>query len=415
MAVSTTPLKQLFSKHFDFTPSLKLAKDIIKWRTLYENRDTHSDALNTPLLGVFRLKFLPSDAEALFGILSINRVEFANIIKQSSVNTDFMVASDPYNLLVTWACHKFYNSNIPRNIREEACISMFFMLLVKFFSGFVGHMLPHGANQEIMEATIDSLSDKYDIRHKETCTWKLVMLARAKELISQTNIHFNALKNYTPDQKVTYLLTDTQTRLRTKLKWIIQEYHKMKEKGKTIAITNLTDDDANGDKIVREIKNNYDTMITSVTNKCLNINQFIKTDYIKIACAKSANVEPDKLRQLLVKFSALATLQYQKHKQEEIDKLGNYRGYQILIRNLIQRTYRACVVDKVNLKSKLAILEKACNLYRSSRINDTEILKIKASVDAMVTDADISRREATNASLKISFIVYIMLMTFDTD
>lgn len=415
MAASVTPLKQLFSSHCDFDPTLKLAKEIIKWRTLYENRDTHADALNTPLLGVFRLKFLPKDSDALFGILGINKTDFATVIKQSSVNTDFIVASDPYNLLITWACYKFFNSNLPRNIKEEVCISLFFMLLVKFFSSFVGHMLPHGATQEVMEATIDSLSDKYDIRHKETCTWKLVMLARAKELIAQNNIHFVVLKSYTPDNRVTYLLTDTQTRLRTKLKWIIQEYHKMKEKGRAILSTSMTTDDANGEKIIREMKNNYDTMITSVTNKCLNINQFIKTDYVKIACAKSANVEPDKLRQLLVKFSALATLQYQKHKQEEIDKLGNYRGYQILIRNLIQRTYRACIVDKVNLKSKLAILEKACNLYRSSRVNDQEILKIKASVDAMVADADISRREATNASLKISFIVYIMLMTFDTD
>lgn len=415
MAVSVTPLKQLFQKHFDFTPTPKLAKDIIKWRTLYEMRDSHSDALNTPLLGVFRMKFVPSDADALFSILGINRNDFANIIKQSSVNTDFIVASDSFNLLVTWAVHKFYNSNIPSNLRNEACVSMLFMLLIKFFAGFVGHMLPHGAKQEVMEATIDSLSDKFDIRHKETCTWKLVMLARANELLASGNIHFGAVKNYTPDNRVTYLLTDTQTRIRTKLKWIIQEYHKMNEKNKAILSSSMVTDDAEGDKILREVKNNYDTMITSVCNKCLNINQFIKTDYVKIACAKSTNVEPDKFRQLLVKFSTLATLQYQKHNQEEVDKLGNYRGYQILIRNLIQRTYRACILDKVKLNSKLAILEKACNLYRSSRVNDQEILKVKASVDALVTDADISRREATNASLKISFIVYIMLMTFDID
>ena len=72
-------------------------------------------------------------------------------------------------------------------------------------------------------------------------------------------------------------------------------------------------------------------------------------------------------------------------------------------------------MDKVNLKSKVAILMKASNLYRSSRISDPEILKIKSSVDAFVLDSKISKRESTLASLKIAFIVYIILLTFDLD
>lgn len=415
MAANVVPLKQLFTKHFDFVPSSKLVKDLVKWRVLYENRDQHAEALNSPLLGVFRMKFLSKDSDALFDMLGANRTEMDQIIEQSSVNTKFIVASDAFNLLTVWAAYKFWNANLPKNLKEEACTTLFYMLQIKFFSSFVNHMLPHGARQPVMEATIDSLSDKFDIKKAGTNTWKLLMMARARELIDPSNIHFGILKTFTTDERVTYAITDTQTRIRTKTLLVIKEYHDTLKKGRAITESSITDDTLEGDKIIKELKNNYDSMITSVSNRVLNVNQFIKSDFIKIACSQSANAKEDMLRQLLIKFSTISTYQYQKHKQEDVDKQGNYKGYLILIRNLIQVTYRSCILDKVDLKSKLAILKAAVNLYSSSRIVDENVLKVKSSVDAMVTDSRISKRPATNVSLKISFIVYIILMTFDLD
>ena len=415
-AASTPPLKQLFTAHFDFTPTQSIANNIIRWRTLFETRDSHAEALNTPLLGVFKMKFLPRDSDALFDILSIDRTEFSSIIKQSSVNTDFIVASDPFNILTVWAAHKFFNANLPKTVRENAMESLLFMLLVKFFASFVGHVFPYGAKRDVMEATIDSLSDKFDIKRPATGTWKLIMLARTHELVSTSNnIHLNAIKTFSTDDRVTYMITDTQTRIRTKIKNIMVEYYKMEKSGKTIGDSSLVETDKEGDKSVKALQNTFDAMTTSVCNRVLNINQFIRTDYMKIAASKTSNVRIDMLRQLLLKFSTLATFQYRQHKEEEIDKLGNYVGYAILIRNLIQRTYRACIMDKVKMTSRLAILDKASDLYRSSRVSDPEILKIKASFDSMVEKAKLSSRPATNVSLKIALIIYLILLTFDMD
>lgn len=416
MSTNVTPLKQLFAAKHDFVPTTKMARDIARWRTLFETRGEHPEVLNTPLLAVNKMRFLPKDADALFDIIGISVSEFTETIEHSSINTDYIVASNPYNLAIVWAVHKFYNSNLPRNVREDTCVTLFFMLLVKFFSSVVGHLFPHGADKAIMEATIDSLSDKYDIKHKDTNTWKLLMLARAKELIQTNNIHFNTIKTFMDDTRVTYVLTDTQTRLRTKLVNVSLEYYRLHAEGKAIRDSELTDDDKeSGDKRIKELVNNFDAMTTSVTNRALNVNQFVKNDYLKLSCKQTSNVKVEMLRELLYKFSTLATYQYQNHKSEEIDKQGNYKGYVILIKNLIQRTYRACIMDKVNLKSKIAILMKTSNLYRSSRISDPEILKIKSSVDAFVADSKISKRESTLASLKIAFIVYIILLTFDLD
>lgn len=408
------PLKQLFTAEHDFTPTANMVKEIVKWRTLYENRGEHAEALNTPLLGCNVIKFLPRDSDALFDILGVNKNDFQSTIRRSSLNQSFIVATDPFNLLVTWAVHKFYNSNMPQNLRNEACMSLFYMMLIRFFSSFVNHMLPHGANRGIMEATIDSLSDKFDIKHADTGTWKLVMMSRATELLDPKNIHCNTIKTFIGDQKITYLITDTQTRIRTKVKLVILEYHKMKESGKTSVDTTLIEEI--GDKTdVKGLENSYDSMISSVCNRVLNVNQFIRNDFLKIACSTTTNIRSDMLRELLIKFSTLATYQYAHHKQEDTDSRGRYRGYMILIRNMVQRTYRACIMKKVKMTSKLAILQEVINLYKASRVSDPEILKVKESVEAFVLDTKMSSRDSTRASLKIAFIIYLMLLTFDLD
>ena len=55
------------------------------------------------------------------------------------------------------------------------------------------------------------------------------------------------------------------------------------------------------------------------------------------------------------------------------------------------------------------------NLYRSSRVSDPIVVKIKDSVSNFIDSTKLSSREATNASLKIGFIMYIILLSFDID
>ena len=121
------------------------------------------------------------------------------------------------------------------------------------------------------------------------------------------------------------------------------------------------------------------------------------------------------MRNALVRISTIASYQYKKHKQEDIDKNGNYVGYLVLVRNLIQAVYRQCVLDKVNLRSKLAILDKATNLFKSSRVAEPSIVKVKSSVERLIIETGVTRRPATVASLKIAVAIYLILLTFDLD
>ncbi len=415
--MAAQPLKTLFAEYAPVVDR-RTAEELIKWRLLYENRGTNADALNTPMLGVYDIGFFASDNQALFDILGVNRDEFRACIKMSSINNSFKVASDEYNLLTVWAAHHYINSDLPSNIKDKAVQAMFFMLLAKFFSSLVRHHFPHKAKQEIMEATIDSLSDKYDIKHEETSTWKLVLEERAKELSSSVrNIHWMTLKTFQPDKKIVYILSDLQTRIRMKIRSIATVYYDMVARGNSIGSTSIVGSDPEGEKTIKELANSFDAMIANVCNKVINTQRFLDSNYIKIVSKMVPNVREDVMRTLLMQYSAAATLQYQRRKQDELspDK-KRFLGYRILITNIVQRTYRACIMDKkVNLKSRYDILMKTSDVYRSSRVSDPIILKIKDSVEWFVRGTRLSNRDATIASLKIAFIMYIILHTFTSD
>lgn len=410
------PLKNLFSK-FDITPNRKTAEQIIRWKLMYETRDTHPDALNTPLLGCAKIGFFNKDTNALFDILGVDKDEFKNAIKTSSVDPNYHVASDEFNLLTVYAAHKYFTSSLPQKLREDVTKALFFMMLVKFFSSIMRHYLPYGAtNPGAMEATIDALSDKFDIKHKETSTWKLMMEVRAEEMITPNNIHWNALHNFTPDAKVVYIITDLQTRLRSKVQLVIAEYFEMMHNEREIRDTTLVGTDLDGKTTIKELTNSFESMVASICNRVLNTQQFIRSDYIKICSKLVPNVREDLMRNMLMAFSSSATIQYQKKKGDSMSKDGKYyAGYHILIQNLIQSSYRDCIMKKVNMNSRYEILKNTLNMFRSSRIVDANVLKLKESVENVVIGKKFSSRDATNASLKIAFIAYIILMSFDCD
>jgi len=412
---SRPPLKQLFSS-FTFPVTPAVANEINRWCVLYSNRDTHPDALNTPLLGTSKLGFYTRDTQALFDILGIDRMDFKRTIRMSSIPSHFQVATDEFNLLVVWASYLFANSKLPKSVKENTITSLYFMLLVKFFSSLIRHYFPYGANKGTMEATIDSLTDKFDIKHEETSTWKLIMLKRAEEMNDPKNIHWHSMNNFLPDQKIIYILTDLQTRIRSKVKGVAEKYYEMVKAGRTIGDVDLTTTDKEGEKVIRELKTSFDGMISSICNRVINIQQFVREDFITITHQLIRNANADLMRNMLMQYSSLATVQYQK-KQQDIENANKtlFVGYHILIMNLIQRTYRRCIMEKVDLKNRAAILKKAVDLYSASRISDEVVLKVKNSIENFIIKGKFSSREATRASLKIAFVVYIILMSFDVD
>lgn len=410
-------LKQLLSDNFNISPTRKQADALIDHCIRYELRDDNPLAFNTPMLGVVFAHFLDRDQSAVFDIFNIDRYDFEKVVFScKSVNRDFKVRSDIYNILTVWLVYCFIKSDLPEKTKKDAGAILFRLLHYKFFTSIIKHNFPHKAREDVMQATIDGLSAKFEIKNPETPTWKEVLRVHSEELFDRSSIHYHSLQTFAPDDKVLYVISDLQTRLKAKIKPIQNEYYLNHEKGISVKSVDPSTINKEGEKELQAIKATLDAPISSITTAALNTNRFINHEYINLICKLNSNVRPDMVRDMLVTFSNMASKQYKSHEQmstieEKHRKI--YVGYQALITEIIQKTYRQCILDGVDISKRLAIVEKTRNMYRSSRLGDEDIGSVKDSVEYFVMNNTAFKREATIASLKLAFILYIIVMTFE--
>jgi len=409
-------IKTTFDKELKIEITNKNAEEFILSVYQYEIKKDHALVLNSPYLGIHKIYFLSEDVHKLFNIFNVDFQYFNKLIKGiPSINKEFIVSSDSYNILITYLLHKTFHSNLNSVLKNKLSFNLIKMLHYKYFTSLVNYNFKHGAKEEIMKAVINNLNQKFDIVIYGT--WKKVLEVRCEELTNTKHIHYNTIKNYNDDSKILYFITDTQTRLRNKLKIIIQLYYDAKERGDSIGSYSLVSE-LNEEKIINNVVNNLDVILNNITNDILISNKFINSEYVKIIMSLFHVLKPDLFRYVLNSFTNLAVLQIKEgifHLVEENEKTKSktYIGVAALLKAIIQTTYRACLLEKINMKSKVAILEKTKNMYSASRINDKDILDIKNSVSIIIDKTTKSNREVTKTSLKIAFIIYIMLKSFD--
>ena len=70
-------LKQLCMERFNITITRRMIDQLVRICTLYEVRDDHVEALNSPMLGVNKIHFFDKDQRAVFDAFEIDRSEFA--------------------------------------------------------------------------------------------------------------------------------------------------------------------------------------------------------------------------------------------------------------------------------------------------------------------------------------------------
>ncbi len=409
-------LKQLLITHYNVTITrkhyLRFQSHVLSW----EQRQRHAEGLNSPLLGVEKIHFLTKDRAALFDLFDIEESEFTKLVHSAdSVDPTRKVSSDAYNNLTVWIAHLVGQSKLSRSQKEDFQVLLFKMMNYKFFTSFVNFSFRYAADPEVMAFTIDNLSAKFEIRSPETPTWRLVIEARAKDVIGPRSIHAKTLKTYSTDDAVLYVITDNQTRIKQRLIGITRAYHVNKKANNRIA-THAIVDEFDGEKVIKNIVASFDQMINGISADAINLTKFLNYDSIDLVIALNKALRKDMFRGLLSKFSDRASTQYRMKDQDKVEGTGSHRlivGYRALISAIIQTTYRAAILDpETKMDSRLSILDKTRNMFRSSRVSDENVQVIKQSVSVLVDELSNSRRDSTNASLKIAFITYIILLSF---
>lgn len=382
----------------------------------FETKNEHPLALNTAYLGVNPIYFLNYDRDILFQIVGISEKKMKEIIDNTSyIDTTMKVRSDPYNNLIIWMAHRVITSNsISAKEKDTGLVSLFKMMHYKFFTSIVNHSYKHGANKAIMEATIRKLSNKYHI--VKYGTWKNLIEQRSRSVYSKDSIHYDKLITYDDDEKILYIISDIQSRIRHQIVLVNKVYYENWEEGDSINSYDNVSVDKDGNKVITATSNVYDLMISSLLTQIQSPARFIDNELIHTLCTIFTYIREDAFRRILMTFTQKAALQAASGDLEKIGKgmTGEdiYIGCNALIREMIQKSYRYCIIQKVDMTNKNSILKQCKNLYASSRVSNEDILMVKRSVTEFVLACNESKRDATNASICIAFILYIIIRTF---
>ena len=382
----------------------------------FETKNEHPLALNTATLGVYPIYFLNIDKDILFGVLEVSESTVKKVIKKITyIDPNWKVTSDPYNQLLVWTAHRIIiDTELSELEKDRGLLSLFKMLHYKFFTSIVNNSFKHGANKAVMDATIRKLSNKFDVIVYGS--WKKVIEVRSRDVYSSESIHIGPLTKYDDDKAILYILSDIQSRIRHKIRLVTIEYYNNKDIGDTIGTYDNVSTDNDGQKTITSAANVYDLMIAGLLAQIQSPARFIDNELVHILCKQFTYVKEDAFRRILIMFTQMASLQAS---SSELDKIGEteggetiYIGANILIREFIQKTYRYCLLSKVNMENKSDILIKCKNLYASSRVTNDDILIIKRSITAFVLQCGESKRPATNASIAICFLLYVLIRTF---
>ena len=399
-------------------------RNLVEYCAMFETKNEHSAALNTYLLGTVPIFFTDTDRSVFFSIIGgVSEKKIKEILRYApGIEPSWVVLNDPYNQMIVYTAHRVAMSTVSDELKEQGLFALFKMLHYKFFTSLVFQYYKFGPNKDTMESVIKSLSAKYDI--VKYGTWKKVIEARSRDIFATDSIHFGTIYNFKYDADVLYVITDIQSRIRQKIRTINLIYREQKEKGDEIRSYGLVDE-IDGQKVITSSTNILDMMLSSMLQQIQSPARFIDNELIHVLSQQYSSVNESTFRIIVTMFSELAAIQASSGDFEKVRVIKNeneygeeteyeiYEGLGKLTYELLQKSYRRCMIDKVNMNSKIEILTKVKNIFSSSRISDEAVVTVKRSFTYFVGNCGETTRAATIASLTIVLILYIIIKSFE--
>lgn len=409
----STEIKDKLTQRFPLAIKQTHVDQIKKMVVGWELSPMRTDALYTATLGVHRAKFFQSDKEKLFNMFHLTQEEFLDSLRDiSTIDLTRGVSGNPFNIFVVWTAHRVAISSLTARDKEETIIYLYKYLNYSFFTSIVNESLfKQGANEALMQYTLETLSDKSDI--KLSTSWHAEIDSLVKHTRDAGSLWKKHEKTFTPDVSALNLIVYQQNNLRRKLVRLANVYYDLYNRGTKIEASSMLN--STGDKVVmREVEAVIPEMIMSVVNKAPNHDVLIDPKKVE-DIAKACKVSGSKLMTVLRKFSELAAEQQASGRDSEVTGKGSRQiivGYKRLVTEIIQSTYREAVLDERCNMSQVAVYRKARSIYTSSRITNPDILLVKRSTYALLKDILKTRREATLTAFRMAFLLYIVMLTF---
>jgi hypothetical protein len=352
------------------------------------------------LTGVHVVKFTPNDENNYYDILDTTKEEISDLVdKAPGINKNFIVSSDPFNLLNVYISHKCLVSNfLNEKQKTSALFNNTLLLNYRFLTSIMNHFYRYPIEKGMAEVVYNNLSFKFIL--KQQGTWSKTLEYRANQILDKNGIHYDTFKKFNDDNKIIYLLNDSQGRLRDMIKNIYREYLRVKESGTVYKkTTNIQLDEENGDSFKDksnglEVYKNY--LFTIVQNE---------TDYIKEELISLIlDLVPAITRETLIN-----TLEY------VVENLGKHSYIDKYLDLCVVYSYNQMINDIDILSNNKDIghfLLLLKNYYQSSKNKEPDLLEIRDLGNKLAEDSLKVKTRIVITTARTAHFLYTVLRTY---
>ena len=379
----------------------RLVKDIEWWLNSYIHRnEEQTNFFGGNLTGVNRIVFTNDDRNSLaIDLFDVDESQIKRDVRRlPHIGDNWVRATDGLNLSLVYLCHRIHNNDtLKPQIKTKAIVLLLIILQCKFLSSLLYAYFKYPVSEKLATAVYEALSKKFYI--KKYGTWYGILEARALDIYSPESPHYDTIVNFGPDKKIVYIITDTQTRIKSMILNIYEVTMRLHQKG--IGIGSVAAMRVGEDKIeVRDVEKHFDNYLNYINKTIQEPRAFIKPELITII-SDSITTMPEKLLYDVLNVISVQSQQNDRVLDEHIRDILIYMFDYF-------RTNRRDIKDLNNL-GNLVITFKS--LFTASKTNSTTVLKLRDYFDTLVKKNIKSSNPQTIAGVRTGIILYVVLRT----
>lgn len=398
----TITIAEVFDKHFSKVKfDSRLAKGIYQYQIGYINQNhEHLEFFGSNLLGVHVVRFKDSDVIRLFDdVLDIDYYDLvADIRRITTINHEFKISSDPFNLTCMYLIHRFMTSPVLGDKqRERAAYDAALIFFYRCIAAIQSYFFKYPTDPKIAQAAYSKLSNKYLI--KKLGSWHKVMDYRANDLINKKSIHHKLLKTFNDDNGIVYAINDSQGRIRDLIKNYTAEFMKVHTDGENIGTNSGTYLDADGEETIKEKTKSVESSVNYVRQVISDKRSFIKDDLVRVIVKINSNTSSRMVKHTLSWLS-------DGYNDTKLNKQVDEFISMVVIHSMFLIEHN---IPSHQTRDYAFVLNSLKNLYLSTRSNDPDLIKIREIGEKLIKEANGKISNSLVLATRTSIILYIVL------
>lgn len=342
--------------------------------------------------------------EEFFKICGVKKEDIMNAIKSSEyIKPNWMIANKPINMFMAFLCFFLYNNisaeekkaiNDPKKYKTTNCYLANLILCIRFYSSINYKYFPNGVKEDLMNKTIEELSDRYTFSS----------LSNIFEYLNNTAASnlLNAVKLYNKptDYNINYFMDNLNSRINTVIKGIASAYYENVNNGVEVVTDKFEITNEEGDTMInipQTISSDIENLVRKLAIKLSSNSQVIEK-YLYIACKET--------RQGVSRMKSTIQLMIDDDKELIIDLMRKIITYYLGYLKKDKKTIRS--INFISLMKKT---------YNVSNTVDKGLIDIKESLNKLLANNSKeylkTNRAAALSNMKACVFYYWLLYIND--